>query len=383
MQKPISAKVKKMDWIDAGRGFAILFVILCHAGGEFLNDTFFHHHFTHFGMYGVQLFFLLSSYTLMHSYAARKKGFSVKHFYIRRFFRIAPLYYVMLGVYCLITYFYPGIYASELSIKKIVANLLFLNTFYFPSINYLPPGSWSISVEMMFYILAPLFFIWVKNLKKAFLLFGLFYISSVLFHYGLFYYITHHTNKDWEMVSGHSFYYWLPNQLPIFFIGFLFYWVKNYCDSLSLRIQEKLAHFTFLAILMFFLASFINFSAQKPFIFIKTEIVYSFIFLILSLGLSYSRNFLFINPYIIALGKVSFSVYLTHFIFITISIHFIKLFIPSIETLPLLVRLISAIIYILFIALISYYSSLFTFKYIEQKGMEWGKFWIQTLNSKP
>ena len=79
------------DWIDSLRGYAILLVIAVHATQvcklpevvqTFLNQ----------GARGVQLFFVVSAVTLMMSWRARQDG--VLAFYKRRFFRIAPMWWL-------------------------------------------------------------------------------------------------------------------------------------------------------------------------------------------------------------------------------------------------------------------------------------------------
>src|SRR4030088_3596129 len=88
-------KIKKYNWIDFGRGIAILLVIMVHTGQSFASSNLLRS-FTESGMMGVQLFFILSAITLFNSYNNRyeKDGTDRnKYFFIRRFFRIAPLYY--------------------------------------------------------------------------------------------------------------------------------------------------------------------------------------------------------------------------------------------------------------------------------------------------
>jgi peptidoglycan/LPS O-acetylase OafA/YrhL len=89
-------EIKKLDYIDAVRGVAVLLVILVHTltfldrGG--LNSIF--RIGVEQGRMGVQLFYMASAFTLFYSLAYRSKeeSFSSVKFFIRRFFRIAPMF---------------------------------------------------------------------------------------------------------------------------------------------------------------------------------------------------------------------------------------------------------------------------------------------------
>jgi peptidoglycan/LPS O-acetylase OafA/YrhL len=88
----------KFKYIDALRGIAILLVMIVHTSqyGEKSQNEFFNSFFK-FGAKGVQLFFLASAFTLFLSYNNRNREENknvLRSFYIRRFFRIAPMYYI-------------------------------------------------------------------------------------------------------------------------------------------------------------------------------------------------------------------------------------------------------------------------------------------------
>ena len=62
---------EKYDWINALRGYAILLVILVHSSQYFFVSGFINK-ICQRGDLGVQLFFILSSFTLFNSYSNRK-----------------------------------------------------------------------------------------------------------------------------------------------------------------------------------------------------------------------------------------------------------------------------------------------------------------------
>lgn len=92
-----------LDYIDSMRGIAILMVLAVHSTSFFdifniVNLPLHLENILYSGKYGVSLFFIISAYTLYRSIDIRKEN-GLKKYYIRRFFRIAPLYYIIL--YCI------------------------------------------------------------------------------------------------------------------------------------------------------------------------------------------------------------------------------------------------------------------------------------------
>jgi peptidoglycan/LPS O-acetylase OafA/YrhL len=95
--------MNKLLFIDALRGMAILGVLINHAArnievwgilGKNVHLTPWVYQIMAQGSRGVQLFFVASAFTLCLSYERRKNEKNpLLNFFIRRFFRIAPLFY--------------------------------------------------------------------------------------------------------------------------------------------------------------------------------------------------------------------------------------------------------------------------------------------------
>ena len=81
-----------LTWVDAMRGWAILGVLMVHVGIN-ENATVFLKTIIANGARGVQLFFLMSAFTMFYTYKRhfKEERKYVGNFFIRRFFRIAPL----------------------------------------------------------------------------------------------------------------------------------------------------------------------------------------------------------------------------------------------------------------------------------------------------
>jgi peptidoglycan/LPS O-acetylase OafA/YrhL len=366
----------KLDWINLGRGIAILMVIFCHTGGHAITHSFLARHFTDNGGLGVQLFFLLSSYTLVNSHLNRQKlgqSSSKRVFYLRRFFRIAPLYYLAALVYAVVAYYCPHLYGGTLNISNVLANVFFVNSFYFPAINYLPPGGWSIGAEMFFYLLFPFIMAYVHNLKRAFYVMILLMAMVFVLDTSLYYYINHYTSKSWAEIKGKSLYMWFPNQFPVFGIGiFGYYWISKYQNILSPQQGRRIMLGAILAFIGF---CFFPFSTALPNAYFRYEYVFSLVLLVFMLGMSlYQPKFLG-RIQLMKLGEYSFSVYLSHFLVI-------NLYYFIIETLGLdWPGELHFVCLSVFTIVLSYHVAKLSYRFIETRGNAWGSSVIKKLRN--
>lgn len=125
---------------------------------------------TNFGGFGVPLFYILSAFALSYGYVGKlDTSDQVRRFYVRRFWRIAPLFYLMMVYYV----GYLWVAAHHL---VSVQSLLTSATFTF---NLLPQhvtgfvfASWSIGVEMLFYAIFPVLVLLNSSLKRAVVIFA-------------------------------------------------------------------------------------------------------------------------------------------------------------------------------------------------------------------
>ena len=130
--------MKRFAYIDALRGYAILMVIAVHSSQYFrdlplqaLLDQ---------GARGVQLFFVASAITLCMSWTARDDG--APPFYVRRFFRIAPMFYLALLFFVWTRGFGPSIYAPDgIGLRHILMAATFTHGLMPDTITSVVPGS--------------------------------------------------------------------------------------------------------------------------------------------------------------------------------------------------------------------------------------------------
>ncbi|NLZ74162.1 MAG: acyltransferase family protein, partial [Bacteroidales bacterium] len=103
----------KLQYVDSMRGIAILMVILVHSSHPITDIKTFDWLIASYGQMGVQLFFVASAFTLCLSADYRKYECNkIRNYAIRRYFRIAPLYYFGIIVYLVLdslnNYFYTS-----------------------------------------------------------------------------------------------------------------------------------------------------------------------------------------------------------------------------------------------------------------------------------
>lgn len=295
---------KKLEYINILRGLAVLMVILVHTAQRVQGLHSIAFTIARYGQMGVQLFFILSAYTLCLSMEKRGTSEGLMPFYLRRYFRIAPLYYFGILLYA----FYNSVLElgmQNFSLKNIAANLLLVHGLYFPANNNVVPGGWSIGAEMIFYGIFPfLFQFYRNNLTSRGKIIAASVIGLVVCYVAV-QTIAFYTEHD---TSNNAFLYFsIINQLPVFLLGLSYYFYSK------VRNGEALMH-PFLTI-----GGFVAFTAGALVLFVYdfhitlTPFVsgLSFLFLIETI-----KNVRAIKIRALSkIGQLSYSMYLFHFVF--------------------------------------------------------------------
>ena len=118
---------------------------------------------------GVHLFFVLSAFSLMYS-TSRAVGRDswIEDYLIKRYFRIAPLFYVMMLFFLVFNYFYWKV-KPELSV--ILFNITFLYNFLPDHVASIVWAGWTLGVEMLFYAAFPLLILTLRSLRSSLVFF--------------------------------------------------------------------------------------------------------------------------------------------------------------------------------------------------------------------
>jgi len=307
MSKLLPTECFKLNHIDQLRGIAILLVVLIHTYQSQIVHQGILVPIINFGVIGVQLFFMLSAYTLCMSMSSKQEKSSLVKFYIRRYFRIAPLYYVGIIIYFLVSMFPqingrgPLSYSDNYTFFNVACNFLFIHGLIPSANNNIVPGGWSIGTEMIFYLIFPFIFAMYQNLKT---IRSLLIIPILLF---LFTTIISYLNayliglKYYEDIF---YYYNIINQLPVFIVGISFFhlekagWIKSS---------------TIVALIGFLLTFFLSFV-----LFLKLK--HNLNLAIFIASISFCFLFVFLKnmnlqlKFLVRVGQLSFSIYIFHFL---------------------------------------------------------------------
>jgi peptidoglycan/LPS O-acetylase OafA/YrhL len=158
-----ATSTRHMPSLDGIRAISFLLVFFSHTGLERLVP----------GGIGVTIFFFLSGFlitTLMRA-EFEKNGFvNLRHFWLRRLFRIWPPFYLVLLVtgIAALAFDPPG----TLSAPAVAAQLLHYTNYWIIDHGYSgqPAGTgvyWSLAVEEHFYVLFPLLYIVMRKLRLS------------------------------------------------------------------------------------------------------------------------------------------------------------------------------------------------------------------------
>lgn len=293
-------ETKKYDFLDGLRWLAIVLVLLSHihyTGFEIWD-------FFHIWLIGVPLFFMISAYTL--ALSQDKKGIEkwrMKQFFLRRFFRIYPLYIVVITA--IFVLWYTGIIAKRsnfnewlFSRSNLLTHITFTNGFSSAFMNSFRLGEWSLFNEVWFYVLFIVVFPVVRSSFRNSLFFvwwaGIVYVARNLA-----------ASRAW--LDATYIYHFPLYHLIDFSLGFLLFHIhKNYFQKHTLTtIQWTMFS---VVVLMLFLGLL---WAYSQWVYVNHLLRILSLFLISSGALFYLPWTKFLSSKILVyLGKISYSIYL-------------------------------------------------------------------------
>lgn len=173
---------KYLNHLDGIRGIAILGVLLFHFEVPSFSG----------GYAGVDMFLTLSGYLITRNILKELNSniFSLKNFYIRRFFRLYPASSSISFLTVVVSAFvFPSDLAQETASSALASSFSFSNIFFHMKSGYFDVSSkfkpllhtWSLSVEEQFYLLWPLFLVVSRNFTSSQKLtsFGILFLSSM------------------------------------------------------------------------------------------------------------------------------------------------------------------------------------------------------------
>lgn len=283
--------------IQGLRALAFLFVFIFHLNSPWLPG----------GFLGVDVFFVISGYliTTLIIDDINKDKFSFKVFFLKRFKRIIPAYYFcLLGIALATSCCY--LYSDLESFKNtLLRSILFIsnrsfasgNTYFGAQQNENPLlHTWSLAIEMQFYILLPfLIYFFKKHIIKV--------ILAIIFI------LTIYSSYQIEILGNkNGIYFSLLARIPEFLIGSLFSQIFKNGIDLKRNKNNLIATLS-----LFFLIASTFFISEKTFFpGITTIVPCTAIAFLMSIKNNFVSDF-FSKRMLVFIGGLSYSLYLWHF----------------------------------------------------------------------
>lgn len=336
--------MKEIPLIEGLRGYLALWVVIDHAMGccgyglNGLRGLLF---ILRSGWYAVDLFIIISGFVVF--YLLDNKQEKYKQFITRRFFRIWPLFICLFFISIPLSKLYAwntnefnllfqnSIIGDGLVIQKIntwwdniwmhiiihipMLHGLFPNDILFDSPGAFLGPAWSISLEWQFYLIAPLFYIIIKKYKLVGFL-SVFLICVFLFLWGI-------------NIKNIQFGAFLPMHIEFFFIGIVSYYLYKYLIFSKKKVEYSFVFSLPITLSLFY---FLNFEIK----YLPYFIWINFFCLLIAfanndnvaikiLGSTFNNNF---SRFI---GKISYSIYLSHFLILIVIQYIIIISLPSLS----------------------------------------------------
>jgi len=294
----------RLDGIESLRAYAAVAIIFFHligSGGATVPESLGFIK-THFG-FGVPLFFVVSGFSLAYGYFGRLDGKELSTYFLRRFARIAPLFYAVLVFQLFNVWFEDGVTFSPLDVAM---NGLFVFNLIPHLADGIVPASWTIGVEMLFYALFPLALFACRDTKRTILVLALSIVVSTGITVDL---------KPFENVYAGFVYHNIVAQLPYFIWGILFFHIHR-----SVEVSARQARLICWALCVAGLAGiYTMYASSSLYMFFWSrglrptwDMLWGLPFGLLCLAMALHPSRILSNPVTRYLGSVSFSLYLVH-----------------------------------------------------------------------
>lgn len=295
MNRNTLTEIPHYKYVDCLRGVAIILVLIVHAMVVSNGPSYFF-----IGQRGVQLFYILSAFTLFLSLRERRhESKEMVNYFIRRYFRIAPLFYIALLANVIFRYLSDQ---KVFSLPEIFTGIFLLHGFNPDLINSIVIGGWSVAVEFSFYLVLPFIFLGIKSLKSSVILLILSMFVCGFGSYAL--------KRIYPEYAEYFTFMWFFVQFPIFIMGIVSVFIKDWVDrNIPLSKHKKVSFFLVAAGVVFILT-----------IPVKNKTLYltSIFFIPVLIGLSLYQWKVVVNKFMMFVGKISYSMYLIHFFVILV-----------------------------------------------------------------
>jgi peptidoglycan/LPS O-acetylase OafA/YrhL len=252
------------------------------------------------GVYSVEGFFLISGFCFFHLYAGERFDWQeLRRFHLKRFFRIAPLYYVAIALGALFAF--DQAVGPRVTPVRVLENITMTFGLVHPN-HAMVLGGWSIGLEYVFYLVFPLLAFIARSRLALYLLAGALVLWALPYNFSV-------VQEAAEPRKFHA-YVQIPNHAFLFVLGAL---VADLRARISVRIPA-LALLAALVVITYGAAL-----AQPPFLehlevmigMARVKYVFLCAIVVLLFAFTELPNRRLIAP-LVWLGQLSYSVYLMH-----------------------------------------------------------------------
>jgi peptidoglycan/LPS O-acetylase OafA/YrhL len=246
---------KRTFGLDVLRALAILFVVIGHGIGLIPKE---HRKFVEFFVFdGVSIFFVLSGFLiggiLIKLVEEKGLNFSVlRNFWVRRWFRTLPNYFLILFVLCILNFFFK----DGFSLWSVNRYFFFSQNLFTAHPSWFFPEAWSLSVEEWFYLMLPLLLVFftflIKKPAKSTLLLVCFTVISGITIFRLYRYL-HIPIKDigdWDLIFRKQ----VITRLDSLMFGVIGAYINYYFHATWIKYKRL---FLILGVVLFFLSNYV------------------------------------------------------------------------------------------------------------------------------
>lgn len=223
---------------------------------------------------------------------------------IRRYFRIAPMFYIAMFANGVYLYFNN----NNFSLQDYIIGVFFLHGFFPDLINTIVIGGWSVADEFIFYLIFPILCLFIKSFRASIVLF----VSSLIFCILISSFLASRNPIYTEFFTN----MWFVYEFPVFCIGIVVYYlvkkISSYTDGNVIKFFTSI-------IFTFSFVSFILIPTDNSTIYLSSMMLGGCV-----AGIYFCNFKFFVSKYIQFVGKISYSIYLLHFFIIIFLSYCIK-----------------------------------------------------------